>query len=165
MAVMLTCVLMWLGRRVAARGICLSFHTIKYYVLLLIPHELLALLAAILDLSVTTTIILPFRRVTSSCIMSMLQRILLIQYQLVYRTVTFQSLGCSNLSDSLFFLQIICKTIAITMHYLFLVSFCWMALEGIVLYLLLVKIFRSKTRPARDRAVFLLCGWGKCSLE
>ena len=25
MALMLTCVLMWLGRRVAARGICLSF--------------------------------------------------------------------------------------------------------------------------------------------
>ncbi|XP_078354719.1 adhesion G protein-coupled receptor L4-like isoform X2 [Oculina patagonica] len=56
--------------------------------------------------------------------------------------------------------QIICKIIAITLHYLFLVSFCWMALEGIVLYLLLVKIFRSKTRPARDRAVFLFCGWG-----
>ena len=40
-----------------------------------------------------------------------------------------------------------------------------MALEGIVLYLLLVKIFRSKTRPARDRAVFMLCGWGKFSLN
>ena len=48
------------------------------------------------------------------------------------------------------------------MHYLFLVSFAWMALEGVVLYLVLVKIFRSKSRPARDKAVFLLCGWGEC---
>lgn len=48
------------------------------------------------------------------------------------------------------------------MHYLFLVSFAWMALEGVVLYLMLVKIFRSKSRPARDKAVFLLCGWGEC---
>jgi len=56
--------------------------------------------------------------------------------------------------------QIICKAIAITLHYLFLASFCWMALEGIVLYLLLVKIFRTKTRSARDKAVFMLCGWG-----
>ncbi|XP_020607500.1 adhesion G protein-coupled receptor L3-like, partial [Orbicella faveolata] len=56
--------------------------------------------------------------------------------------------------------KIVCKTIAITLHYLFLSSFCWMALEGIVLYLLLVKIFRTKTRSARDKAVFMLCGWG-----
>lgn len=56
--------------------------------------------------------------------------------------------------------KIICKTIAITLHYLFLVSFCWMALEGVILYLMLVKIFRSKTRPGREKAVFLLCGWG-----
>ena len=42
---------------------------VKYYVLLLFP-PLLALLAAILDLSVTTTTILPFRNVTTSCIRS-----------------------------------------------------------------------------------------------
>ncbi|CAH3024785.1 unnamed protein product, partial [Porites evermanni] len=57
-------------------------------------------------------------------------------------------------------IKIVCKAIAITMHYLFLVSFAWMALEGVVLYLMLVKIFRSKSRPARDKAVFLLCSWG-----
>ena len=46
MAVMLTCVLMWLGRRVAARAIsCLSFQIGQDPVLLLIP-PLLALLAA-----------------------------------------------------------------------------------------------------------------------
>jgi len=56
--------------------------------------------------------------------------------------------------------KIVCKTIAVTLHYLFLVSFSWMALEGVILYLMLVKIFRSKTRPGRDRTVFLLCGWG-----
>ncbi|CAH3156809.1 unnamed protein product [Pocillopora meandrina] len=56
--------------------------------------------------------------------------------------------------------KLICKIIAITLHYLFLVSFCWMAVEGVVLYLLLVKIFRTKTRPARDRTVFFTFSWG-----
>lgn len=56
--------------------------------------------------------------------------------------------------------KLICKIVAIALHYLFLVSFCWMAVEGIVLYLLLVKIFRTKTRPARDRTVFFMCSWG-----
>ena len=58
------------------------------------------------------------------------------------------------------FFQLLCKIIAITLHYLFLVSFCWMAVEGVVLYLLLVKIFRTKTRPARDRTVFFTFSWG-----
>lgn len=35
-----------------------------------------------------------------------------------------------------------------------------MALEGVILYLMLVKIFRRKARPGRDKLVFLLCGWG-----
>ena len=51
---MLTCVLMWLGRGVAARAICLIFQRSQ------IKHTVLTLLAAILDLSVTTTPILPF---------------------------------------------------------------------------------------------------------
>lgn len=72
-----------------------------------------------------------------------------------------------GLAETLFLLgisktanKIVCKTIAITLHYLFLVSFSWMALEGVILYLMLVKIFRRKARPGRDKLVFLLCGWG-----
>ena len=63
MAKRLTCVLMWLRRRVAARGICLSFH-IGQILRTFTISPLLALLAAILDLSVTATTILPFGRVT-----------------------------------------------------------------------------------------------------
>ena len=62
MAVMLTCVPMWLGRRVEARTTCLSFQIgqIKLYVHTFTVPPLLPLLAAILDLSVTTTPMLPF---------------------------------------------------------------------------------------------------------
>ncbi len=34
-----------------------------------------------------------------------------------------------------------CQTVAVLMHYLFLVSFMWMLMEGVVLYLVLVKVF------------------------
>ncbi|XP_064399841.1 uncharacterized protein LOC135346210 isoform X4 [Halichondria panicea] len=34
-----------------------------------------------------------------------------------------------------------CRTAAVLMHYLFLVSFMWMLMEGVVLYLVLVKVF------------------------
>ena len=51
MAEMLTCVLMWLGRRVAARAICLSFQ-IGPRSRTFAVSPLLALLVAILDLSV-----------------------------------------------------------------------------------------------------------------
>ena len=59
MEVMLACALMWLGRRVAARAICLSFQIALDPVLLLFPPRL-ALLGAILHFSVTTTNILLF---------------------------------------------------------------------------------------------------------
>ena len=59
MAVMLKCVLMWMGLSVGARAICLSFQIdLDPVLLLFLPLQ--ALLAAILDLSVTTTPILPF---------------------------------------------------------------------------------------------------------
>ena len=59
MAVMLTCDLMLLGRRVAARTIFLTLDLALDPVLLLFPL-LLALLAALFDLTVTITPILPF---------------------------------------------------------------------------------------------------------
>ncbi len=34
-----------------------------------------------------------------------------------------------------------CRTAAVLVHYLFLVSFMWMLMEGVVLYLVLVKVF------------------------
>lgn len=38
-------------------------------------------------------------------------------------------------------LQIICATIAILLHYFFLTTFMWMLMEGVVLYIVLVKVF------------------------
>ena len=57
--VMLTCVLKWLGRRVAAPAICLTSDLALNAVLLLFP-PLLELLDAMLNLSVTATPIPPF---------------------------------------------------------------------------------------------------------
>ena len=39
-----------------------------------------------------------------------------------------------------------CQTAAVLMHYLFLVSFMWMLMEGVVLYLILIKVFITEQR-------------------
>ncbi len=39
-----------------------------------------------------------------------------------------------------------CQFIAILLHYFFLVSFMWMLMEGVVLYLALVRVFVSRTK-------------------
>ena len=39
-----------------------------------------------------------------------------------------------------------CQIIAVFLHYFFLVSFMWMLMEGMVLYLALVKVFVSRTK-------------------
>ena len=39
-----------------------------------------------------------------------------------------------------------CRTAAVIMHYLFLVSFMWMLMEGVVLYVGLVKVFVTDQR-------------------
>ena len=46
---------------------------------------------------------------------------------------------CTDCIDCL--IQIGCSVVAIALHYLFLVSFMWMLMEGVVLYVLLVKVF------------------------
>ena len=45
----------------------------------------------------------------------------------------------SYCNDCIF--QIGCSFVAVALHYLFLVSFMWMLMEGVVLYVLLVKVF------------------------
>ena len=39
-----------------------------------------------------------------------------------------------------------CQVIAVLLHYFFLVSFMWMLMEGVVLYLVLVQVFVKKTK-------------------
>jgi hypothetical protein len=48
--------------------------------------------------------------------------------------------------------------IAALLHYLFLCVFCWMLAEGIMLYMLVVRVFGSS---AENWHYLLLLGWGK----
>ncbi|XP_032218786.2 uncharacterized protein LOC5518271 isoform X2 [Nematostella vectensis] len=52
-----------------------------------------------------------------------------------------------------------CRVIAVLLHYLFLVVFCWMAAEGIILYIMLVRVFPSGTSGPRKK-LFFCCSWG-----
>ena len=45
-----------------------------------------------------------------------------------------------------FYVPIHCQVIAVLLHYFFLVSFMWMLMEGVVLYLILVQVFVSRTK-------------------
>ena len=60
--------------------------------------------------------------------------------QLVFVTGVDQSSGDS---DSV---PIHCQAIAVLLHYFFLVSFMWMLMEGVVLYVVLVKVFVKRKR-------------------
>ena len=55
-------------------------------------------------------------------------------------------------------LQWLCTVVAAMLHYLFLCVFCWMLVEGIVLYLLVVRVFGN---AARKWYYLLPIGWGK----
>ena len=39
-----------------------------------------------------------------------------------------------------------CQVVAVLIHYLFLVSFMWMLMEGVVLYVILIKVFVTNTK-------------------
>ena len=40
-----------------------------------------------------------------------------------------------------------CQVIAVLLHYFFLVSFMWMLMEGVFLYITLVKVFVTSKKP------------------
>lgn len=51
---------------------------------------------------------------------------------------------------------------ALVLHYLLLCVFCWMLAEGIMLYLLLVRVFGN----AAKKWYFLLAlGWGEFTIQ
>ncbi len=50
--------------------------------------------------------------------------------------------GTSDTQD----IPIHCQVIAVLLHYFILVSFMWMLMEGVVLYLALVRVFVSRTK-------------------
>ncbi|CAB4003547.1 adhesion G -coupled receptor L3-like [Paramuricea clavata] len=53
-----------------------------------------------------------------------------------------------------------CYTVAVALHYLFLVAFHWMAAEGVILYLVLVKVFQRKS-ARKDKRMFMIICWGE----
>lgn len=55
-------------------------------------------------------------------------------------------------------MQEVCAVVAALLHYLFLCVFCWMLAEGIMLYLLVVRVFGT---IATRWYYLLILGWGK----
>ena len=55
--------------------------------------------------------------------------------------------------------QALCSAIAVVLHYLFMVMFMWMLMEGVVLYLILVQVFIS--RQKRYIIFFTIASFGK----
>jgi hypothetical protein len=64
-------------------------------------------------------------------------------------------------SHQFVFLQIVCQSIAVVLHYSFLVTFMWMLMEGVVLYVALVKVF--VTKPRRYIISFTVISYGQSS--
>ena len=56
-------------------------------------------------------------------------------------------------------LKVACSVIAVVLQYMFLVTFMWMLMEGVVLYITLVKIFISRTK--RYAVSFTILSYGK----
>ena len=52
-----------------------------------------------------------------------------------------------------------CRLVAVLLHYWFLVSFMWMLMEGVVLYVALVRVFVS--HHARYIAAFTIASYGE----
>ncbi len=51
-----------------------------------------------------------------------------------------------------------CQVVAVLLHYFFLVSFMWMLMEGVFLYLALVKVFITNTK--KYLIVFTITSYG-----
>ena len=55
--------------------------------------------------------------------------------------------------------QAVCMGISVTLQYLFLVTFMWMLMEGVVLYVSLVRVFVTHTK--RYITAFTLASYGQ----
>ena len=58
--------------------------------------------------------------------------------------------------------QGLCAAVTVILHYLFLSVFSWMLAEGIMLYLLVVRVFGTL---ASRWYYLLILGWGESSLH
>ncbi|XP_071955486.1 adhesion G protein-coupled receptor L1-like [Antedon mediterranea] len=53
--------------------------------------------------------------------------------------------------------DVMCQSVTVAMHYIWLTVFCWMLMEGVHLYLLVVKVFRSGKSYLR---YYVATAWG-----
>ena len=60
-------------------------------------------------------------------------------------------------AQSTFDLQGVCVAVAALMQYFLMSAFCWMLVEGIYLYLFVVKVYNINEKMA----VYHACSWGK----
>ena len=65
---------------------------------------------------------------------------------------------CNHLYFVLYIIQIGCTIVAALLHYFFTAVFTWMLCEGIMMYFLLVKIFRIDF--GKKKLPYLALGWG-----
>ena len=56
-------------------------------------------------------------------------------------------------------LKVGCQVVAVLLHYLFMVTFMWMLMEGVVLYVALVRVFTK--HQARYIAAFTIVSYGE----
>ena len=56
-------------------------------------------------------------------------------------------------------LKVACSVIAVVLQYMFLVTFMWMLMEGVVLYIALVRVFSTRTK--RYAVSFTILSYGK----
>ena len=61
--------------------------------------------------------------------------------------------------SSPFPLQVACSIVAALLHYFFLSAFSWMLCEGVMMYMLLVKVFGVHDK--KWRIMYCLVGWGE----
>ena len=57
-----------------------------------------------------------------------------------------------------FYNQVACIVVAALLHYLFLAAFCWMLCEGVMIFLMLVRVFSTLSKRWW---FFLLLGYGR----
>ena len=54
--------------------------------------------------------------------------------------------------------QVICTIVAVLLHYFLLVSFAWMLVEGVYLYIMVITVFESSKEHLR---IYGTCSYGK----
>jgi len=55
-------------------------------------------------------------------------------------------------------LQVACTLVAVLLHYFLLVSFAWMLVEGVHLYVMVVTVFENSKEQLR---IYGLCAYGE----